>query len=273
MDSEMIGIIASDMRQIYMSEMLKKKGYEVYLLDLREGRRISRELLEKENKLWRADALILPIPLRKAGDTDLLSEAIAKHSDRIRKVYGGSFPKDWEKPLEEAGILAVDLMESPEVARKNAIATAEGAIAELMKLMPVNVEGARIVVTGFGTCGKVIAEKLYCLGAMVTVAARSERALTLAGFFGFDVMNLAAGELTLERADGVINTVPARIIGEKEIDGMQRDAALIDIASAPGGCDLAYCERKGIPCKLTPGLPGIYSPKTSAQILLQAMPF
>ena len=36
MDSEMIGIIASDMRQIYMSEMLKKKGYEVYLLDLRE---------------------------------------------------------------------------------------------------------------------------------------------------------------------------------------------------------------------------------------------
>ena len=37
MDSEMIGIIASDMRQIYMSEMLKKKGYEVYLLDLREA--------------------------------------------------------------------------------------------------------------------------------------------------------------------------------------------------------------------------------------------
>ena len=145
MDSEMIGIIASDMRQIYMSEMLKKKGYEVYLLDLREGRRISRELLEKENKLWRADALILPIPLRKAGDTDLLSETIAKHSDRIRKVYGGSFPKDWAKPLEGAGILAVDLMESPEVAKKNAIATAEGAIAELMKLMPVNVEGARIV--------------------------------------------------------------------------------------------------------------------------------
>lgn len=161
MDSEMIGIIASDMRQIYMSEMLKKKGYEVYLLDLREGRRISRELLEKENKLWRADALILPIPLRKAGRYgSLCLETIAKHRDRIRKVYGGSFPKDWEKPLEEAGILAVDLMESPEVARKNAIATAEGAIAELMKLMPVNVEGARIVVTGFGTCGKVIAEKL-----------------------------------------------------------------------------------------------------------------
>ena len=86
-------------------------------------------------------------------------------------------------------------------------------------------------------------------------------------------MDLAAEELTLEGADGVINTVPARIIGEKEIDGMRRDAALIDIASAPGGCDLAYCERKGIPCKLTPGIPGIYSPKTSAQILLQAMPF
>ena len=273
MGREMIGVIASDMRQIYMSKMLKARGYEVYLLDLREGKCVSRELLEKENELWKSDALILPVPLKKVGDTDLLSEEIVKHGGTITRVYGGSFPRDWEKSLEKAGILAVDLMESPEVARKNAIATAEGAIAELMKLMPVNVEGARIVVTGFGTCGKVIAEKLYCLGAMVTVAARSEQALTLAGFFGFDVMDLSAGELTLSRADGVINTVPARIIGEKEIDEMRRDAALIDIASAPGGCDLEYCKEKGISCKLAPGLPGIYSPKTSAQILLQAMPF
>ena len=106
------------------------------------GKRISRELLEKENKLWRADALILPIPLRKAGDTDLLSETIAKHSDRIRKVYGGSFPKDWAKPLEEARDSGGGSHGKPEVAKKNAIATAEGAIAELMKLMPVNVEGA-----------------------------------------------------------------------------------------------------------------------------------
>lgn len=273
MDREMIGIIAADMRQIYMSEMLKKKRYEVYLLDLRDGKRISRDLLESDKELWKSDALILPVPLKKVGDTELLSEEIAKHSGTITQVYGGAFPRGWGKPLEKEGILAVDLMEKTEVVRKNAVATAEGAIAELMKLMPVNVEGSRIVVTGFGTCGKVIAEKLYCLGAMVTVAARSEQALALAGFFGFDVMDLSAGELTLSRADGVINTVPARIIGAKEIDEMRRDAALIDIASAPGGCDLEYCKEKGISCKLASGLPGIYSPKTSARILLQAMPF
>ena len=249
MDREMIGIIAADMRQIYMSEMLKKKRYEVYLLDLRDGKRISRDLLESDKELWKSDALILPVPLKKVGDTELLSEEIAKHSGTITQVYGGAFPRGWEKPLEKEGILAVDLMEKTEVVRKNAVATAEGAIAELMKLMPVNVEGSRIVVTGFGTCGKVIAETLYCL------------------------MDLSAGELTLSRADGVINTVPARIIGAKEIDEMRRDAALIDIASAPGGCDLEYCKEKGISCKLASGLPGIYSPKTSARILLQAMPF
>lgn len=48
---------------------------------------------------------------------------------------------------------------------------------------------------------------------------------------------------------------------------------MLDIASAPGGCDSAYCKEKHVPYKLALGLPGLYCPKTSAMILLEAMPF
>jgi len=46
---------------------------------------------------------------------------------------------------------------------------------------------------------------------------------------------------------------------------------IIDIASAPGGCDYTYCKKKGIHAKLCPGLPGQYAPKTSGEILAKAI--
>ena len=69
------------------------------------------------------------------------------------------------------------------------------------------------------------------------------------------------------------NTIPALVITKKEIDLLHEDAVVLDIASAPGGCDSAYCKEKHVPYKLALGLPGLYCPKTSAMILLEAMPF
>ena len=74
-------------------------------------------------------------------------------------------------------------------------------------------------------------------------------------------------------ADAIINTIPALVITKKEIDLLHEDAVVLDIASAPGGCDSAYCKEKHVPYKLALGLPGLYCPKTSAMILLEAMPF
>ena len=76
----------------------------------------------------------------------------------------------------------------------------------------------------------------------------------------------------MSQVDAVVNTIPAPVLGEKEICSLKKDAVILDIASAPGGCDSDCCRKYDVPYKLALGLPGIYSPKTSAQILLQAMP-
>ena len=281
MSSGMIGMIASDMRQIYMSEMLREKGYQVHLVDLRRetaGGTEPKDAAEPNGgndweTLWKSRYLILPVPVSRLPEPERTAEKIAACKDTLEGVYGGQLPQRWVDEFSAAGIETVDLMKDPAVAARNAVATAEGTIAELAALMPENIEGAHVVVTGFGRCGKVIAEKLYCMGARVAVAARSEQALALAGFFGFEALDLSRGTIPLGDADAVINTVPAMVIGKKEIDQLRKDAVVLDIASAPGGCDLEYCREKGIACKLALGLPGIYSPKASARILLQAMPF
>lgn len=262
-----IGILIADERQVYMARLLEEKGYTVVTWDLREG-----PMPRGTEKLWCAGGLILPVPVSRITDQERLEQCLIAHRYDIQLCIGGAFSKSLRALLDEYGIPWLDVLEESGVAMKNAIATAEGCIAELSQLMPVNIEDANIIVMGFGNCGKPIAEKLYCMGAHVSIVARSERALSMAHYFGFLDYPMDA-VIPFDEADAVINTIPALVITKKEIDALKKDAVVLDIASAPGGCDGAYCKEKGVPYKLALGLPGIYCPKTSAQILLEAMPF
>lgn len=255
-----IGILEVDVRQTYMAQILKKKGYDVTIWH------------EGEEGVGKAQVVILPVPIRKVKDFSWLQQCLKKNAGTIEICIGGVFPQELVEVLEQLDIAWEDVLKNPEVARKNAIATAEGTLAELSRMMPVNIEGANIIVMGFGNCAKPIAEKLYCMGAEVSVVARSEKALSLAHYFGFMDYPMDA-EIPFSDADAVINTIPALVLTKKEIDCLHQDAVILDIASAPGGCDFAYCKKRGVACRLALGLPGIYSPKSSAEILLEAMPF
>lgn len=65
----------------------------------------------------------------------------------------------------------------------------------------------------------------------------------------------------------IFNTVPAPVLGAQRLSYIRQDAVLIDIASAPGGIDYAYCAQKGMNAKLCGGLPAKYAPKSAAKLL------
>lgn len=262
-----IGVIASDMRQIYMAQILADRGYQVILWDMRE------ECPDEEPAgFWRCRHFILPVPVGRLREPERITAELLSRAGDVSACFGGVFPSEMREKLEDAGIEVTDVLKDPKVALRNAVATAEGTVAELLRLMPVNMEGARIMVLGFGKCGKVIAEKLYCMGASVSVAVRREETRRLAEVYGFQTYDIL-GEISFSDVDAVVNTVPAPLMQRERIDALPKGCVVVDIASAPGGCDGTYCKQKNIPYKLAPGLPGIYSPKTSAEILLDAMPF
>lgn len=51
-----------------------------------------------------------------------------------------------------------------------------GAIAESFMMSDINIENSKCLVTGYGRCGRVLAQKLLRMGAEVTVTARSVEA-------------------------------------------------------------------------------------------------
>ena len=202
-------LLISDMRQVYLAEILTKRGNHVRCLDIRNQNTIKEQLEKLKVFLKEADVFILPIPVTKGISGEELNEILNKNVKNDTLVMGGCFLEEQQRILSERGIRYLDFMEDEIVTEENAIATAEGAIAELIRNCPYNLEGSKVIVTGYGCCGKVIAKKLGVLGARVTVLARRSEVRKQAKQDGFYAVDFAFGPEEAMGAVMLVNTVPA----------------------------------------------------------------
>lgn len=260
-------LLISDMRQVYLAEILTKKGINVRCLDIRNSETVMEQLEKLKNFLVEADMLILPIPVSKVPEQKMLNDILYKKLTNGTLVLGGCFSEEQVELLKRRDIHYLDFMEDEIVTEENAVATAEGVIAELVKHSPYNIDEAKIIVTGYGCCGKAIAERLKALGARVTVLARRRDVRKAAKKAGFYAADFAFGPEEAMGAAILVNTVPALVVTRAIIQELPRDAYILDIASEPGGCDFACAKECGIQADMALGLPGKYAPKESAYIL------
>ena len=258
-------LIGGDSREKYLAYRLERKGIEI----------IHPEQVERL-KDKKADFIILPTPVsmdcftvkategqRKVNLKEVLGIAEAK-----QLVFGGMFPADFRRALEDKGAVVIDFMKLEDIAVQNAVATAEGAIAEAIFMSNEVIHGQEVLVLGYGRCAEVLADKLKGMAAKVTVMARREEARTKAWTFGNETKSF--GDLEdLEKFHYIFNTVPQLCITREWIDRLNRYCCIVDIASKPGGVDFDYCSKRGIRAKLCGSLPGRYAPKTTGELLAQ----
>ena len=264
-------LLISDMRQVYLAEILTKKGINVRCLDIRNSETVKEQLEKLKGFLVEAGMLILPIPVAKVPEQKRLNDILNKNMTNGTLVLGGCFSAEQVELLKRRDIHYLDFMEDEIVTEENAVATAEGVIAELVNHSPYNIDEAKIIVTGYGCCGKAIAQRLKALGARVTVLARRREVRKEAKKDGFYAVDFAFGPEEAMGAAMLVNTVPAPVVTRTIIQELPRDAYILDIASAPGGCDFACAKECGIQADLALGLPGKYAPKESAYILDRAV--
>ena len=176
--------------------------------------------------------------------------------------------KDFILTANEHGFSVYDYMADPFVAMKNAIATAEGALAQAISLSPITLQSSKVLVIGFGRCGELLALKARQLGSLVHVCDCSNMAKTHAEALGFPTMHTVKN---CKSYSIIFNTAPYLTLTPDLIDTMEKDVTIIDLSSSPGGTDFSYCKQKGITAKLCPSLPALYAPKTSGSILAHAI--
>jgi dipicolinate synthase subunit A len=227
-----------------------------------------------------ADMLIAPIPLSKDGETVYLAGNIrlgvgelfsAMDKQGCRLLAGGVINDKLRESSAVYGIKLYDFFDMEEVAVLNAIPTAEGAVQTAMEESDKTIFGSRVLVLGYGRCGKMLANCLKGIGASVTVSYRRETDRAYISSFGY--RPIAIGEIIsyADEFDFIFNTVPALVLDRKILKKLKRGSVIIDIAQSPGGTDFDCARDLNIKALYCPGLPGRVAPYTAAEILKDAV--
>ncbi len=272
-------MIGGDDRQYYMAQHLRKSGFTVWVYgtvfeDKRENNNYLRTKSEVFAVMERESVqVVLPVPVTVDGKTvkgsggEIYLEEICPHMKEKDILYGGNLPEPLRCDCEMKQGQCRDFMKSERVALLNAVATAEGSIAEACTLGKSQLTGSNCLVLGYGRCGEVLADKLKQFGGNVTVMERKKILRARAGVHGHQACDFEMEKVKPGVYAYIFNTVPALVIDEAFLQKCSEDTVIIDIASAPGGVDYQAAQRLKITAKLCPGLPGKYAPKTAGEIL------
>lgn len=271
-------VIGGDLRSVLMAELLCKKGFGVIVygtaLDIRGGAAVAGSLNEA---LSGAQVVIGPIPLSKDGkkvsggaeQKEITMKALEDGLMEGQILFAGCIPESFLECGKRKSLELFDFMEMEELAVFNSIATAEGAVAEAIIRHPGNLHGSRCLVLGYGKCGKTLAHKLAGLSCHVTVCARKPGAGAEAEAMGYGSVDFANIKKELGISSYIFNTVPGLVLWGELLEEVDKNALIIDIASAPGGVDYRAAAEQGITAFLCPGLPGKYAPGASAEALAE----
>ena len=208
----------------------------------------------------------LVLPLKGADEGDHHTEWLNR-LDSNTKLLVGKISADVLEYCAEQGIDVISYIERAEFKIANAVPTAEGAVKLYMELSKQTVDHSRMLVLGFGHCGKALALRLKAWGADVTVFARSYADRIAGKSMGLDMREYKDLPKLARQKNCIFNTVPYQILDAAILNSMPKTSIIIDLASLPGGTDFKLCEELQLTAVHALSLPGRYFPITAGNIL------
>ena len=188
-----------------------------------QQRQYLKKMYNTTDNIKEASVVVLPIPLSRdleyiTGENIRIEDFVDSLKGKI--VFSGGIAKSIRRLLEVNNVEYYDLMDRDDVAIKNAIPTAEGAIKVAMEKLDKTIYGLNVLVLGFGRVGKVLADRLQKLGANVYCEARKEKDLAEIYSMGYNGVSLNKLDSYLNKVDIIFNTVPFMILTKKRLENL-----------------------------------------------------
>lgn len=238
MQSEIV-IAGGDRRMDYGAQALKRGMPDWH---------VQRVLEEQEAVPW--DVLVLSLGSKPSRE--LL--AAGKPGGLVLVANPG---EELVQQLTEAGLAWENYMQREELCLRNAVPTAEGAIAVALSETKETLDGKGALILGYGRIGKALAPRLRGLGMAVTVCARRRESRIMAQLALCHAISPEAMPEAMKNTLVVFNTVPAPMLGENLLKALPAESLVVDLASRPGGTDFDAAKRLGVPAVWALALPPV----------------
>ena len=182
-----------------------------------------------------------------------------EHAARGSVIVGGRLPDT---------LGGLDYLKDEAFLYDNARITAEGAVMLLGASTGGTVCGMDVAVIGMGRIAECLCPLLRALGARVTVYARRPEVLARARALGAKTVHFS-GTLPARAVqhDALCNTVPHVLYHGELLAAAPRDVLLLELASVPGGFDMAAVNELGLHYVNGQGLPGKYAPRAAGKLI------
>ena len=276
MISPVILCVGGDARNIYVSQRLCSLG-KVYSFGASGC--VGDVILLKSlyDMPQKADMLVLPLMSSDGLDVGLVgcgAVSCAQIAGKLNKnalVCGGRLGRQVVEFFSSLGHDVKDYFAREELAVRNAVATAEGALSIAMSELGVTIRGTKTLVIGYGRVARACAGAFSALGSEVTVCARNIGQRAEAENLGCRAIIFDSLEKYVSEYDTVINTVPAFVLTEPILEKVCKDSIVIDLASKPGGTDFDAAKRLNIRAVHALALPGKVAPITSGYLIAETI--
>lgn len=274
-----VTFIGGDARQLEVIEQLAELDASIQLIgfdNLQSAFNGVTRVKMLPEMLVESDAIILPVAgMEDDGQvtsifsseplilTDAHLNAVPKHCT----IYTGIAKPNLQLLCNRHSITLIELFARDDIAIYNSIPTAEGALMMAIQNTDITIHGSKSMVLGMGRTGFTVARTLQALGSIVQVGVRRPEHFARAWEMGLKPFYTKDLVDHVHPVDLIFNTIPSMIITAKIIVKIPHRTLIIDLASAPGGTDFQFAEKRGIKALLAPGLPGIVAPKTAGRII------
>jgi len=268
--------IGGDARQVEAMNMASKDGFIVKAIGFKDITNANIKLYKDlDEECFNCHALILPIPYKNRhgyinityDSQSITLEQVMEKVDPSTIIILGKADNDIRLLAEKKNLHLFDILEEETFAILNAIPTAEGAIQRAMEKTDITLHGANVLVLGYGRIGKCLARMLKGIGSRVTVEARKPEDLAWIYENGYNGVHIDELDSILGSQQVIFNTIPYLVLTRERLEKVNKEAVIIDLASAPGGTDFEAAKELGIRAYLELGLPGIVAPKTAGRIV------
>lgn len=223
-----------------------------------------------------ADAVILPLPASRDGIYPTAAAGVMPPTlDEIFAAARGEtlFLGGRLSPAVRSAAAAhdaelCDYYVGEELIRKNAVATAEAAVAMAALALPVTLKDCPVAILGAGRIATHLLTLLRAMGARVSLYARSPAARERAAEAGALVFPIREGEAPRipQAVRAVFSTVPA-LLFPRGAQMPARGTLFYDLGG--GAIDASAAAEAGVILPPSAGLPGKYSPESAASYLFE----
>lgn len=241
-------VIGGDLRLSNLAKTLANDENEVYVFGMEKDKNIINDDRIKKCKninetIEKSNTIITSIPFLKDenevyatfSDDIIQLDDLIENNHKNKTLIAGSISENAKEKLEASYGKVIDIMNEEELVILNTIATAEGAVDVAIQNTDITIHGSQVLILGFGRVAKEVANKFHGLSANVTCAARKKSDLAWAKALGYGAVNIYDLREDLKQYDIIINTIPQMIIDKEEMQYMNKNVLLIDLASSPGG--------------------------------------